>query len=306
MSHLTLHHSVLLQESIEALAIKPNGFYIDGTFGRGGHTAAILAGLNQDGRVLAIDKDPQAIAYGHTKFTDEPRLVFMQGSFASLLDLKTELNVDGILLDLGVSSPQLDQAERGFSFMQDGPLDMRMDNHQGLTAAEWINTASADTMADIFFRYGEERFSRRIAAAIVTARQEKKFTRTLELAELIKAAHPHWEKHKHPATRCFQAIRIFLNNELGDLENGLIAAVKRLKSGGRLAVISFHSLEDRIVKQFFLDQSRAKPLPRGIPIEPSLTHLTLKLIGKPIKASETELADNIRSRSAILRIAERL
>ena len=306
----TIHIPVLLHEAIEALAIKPNGIYIDGTFGRGGHSEAILQQLEASGKLLAIDKDEMAVSYADKKFSQDPRFSVVRGSFVELKNIVAANNllghVDGILLDLGVSSPQLDEAARGFSFMHDGPLDMRMDQRQTLDAATWLASASEKEIADVLYQYGEEKFSRRLAKAIVRARAKEKITRTQQLAELLKEAHPKWEKHKHPATRSFQAIRIFINRELDDLKQTLMQCVEVLKVGGRLVVISFHSLEDRIVKQFIQQQKRAN-LPRNLPLtEKQLPVVHLRSIGKAIKPSATEINTNIRSRSAILRVTEKI
>ncbi|STX28230.1 S-adenosylmethyl transferase MraW [Legionella beliardensis] len=304
------HQSVLLQESIDGLAIKANGVYIDGTFGRGGHSKAILARLSTQGRLIAIDKDSQAIEFAKIHFSNDPRFQIFQGSFAELLDFAKQANVyqqvDGILLDLGVSSPQLDDATRGFSFMQAGPLDMRMNRHQSLDAASYINHAKLEDMAKIFWEYGEERFARRIARAIVEARANSPILTTTALAEIIKQANPKWEKHKHPATRIFQAIRIHINNELDELKTGLKSAFDVLAPSGRLAVISFHSLEDRIVKQFMRDMEVGEQLPFDVPIRAEEIKKCFKRIGKAIKPQEEEVRQNVRSRSAILRIGEKL
>ncbi|WP_131780969.1 16S rRNA (cytosine(1402)-N(4))-methyltransferase RsmH [Legionella gresilensis] len=304
------HQSVLLHESIESLAIKADGVYIDGTFGRGGHSQAILAHLSSQGRLIAIDKDPQAVEFANCHFTNDPRFQIFQGSFADLPKFAKQANVyqriDGILLDLGVSSPQLDDANRGFSFMQAGPLDMRMDIQQSLDAATYINHAKLDDMAKIFWEYGEERFARRIAKAIIDARTQAPITSTTQLAEIIKQANPKWEKHKHPATRVFQAIRIHINNELDDLKKGLKNAFEVLGKGGRLVVISFHSLEDRIVKQFMRDMEIGHQLPFDIPIRAQEELKSFKRVGKAIKPEEKEIRQNIRSRSAILRIGEKI
>lgn len=303
------HTSVLLNEALDALAVQPDGLYVDGTFGRGGHSREVLARLGSAGRLIGFDKDPEAIRVGTALAAEDGRFVVVKRSFA---DLAEELRsrglhgqVDGVLLDLGVSSPQLDDPERGFSFMQDGPLDMRMDPSSGQSAADWINSASEEDIANVMYEYGEERFSRRMAKAIVARRAQQPFTRTLDLAEVIRHANPAWEKHKHPATRAFQGMRIFLNRELDDLKLGLAAAVEVLKPGGRLAVISFHSLEDRMVKQFMRLESRGAPIPRGLPVRESDIHTRLTLIGKAIKPGAAELAVNPRARSAVLRIAEK-
>lgn len=303
------HTSVLLDEAVEGLAVRPDGLYVDGTFGRGGHSRAVLERLGPGGRLIGFDKDPQAIAEGSRLAAEDGRFVVVQRSFAEMADelRLRELagRVDGILLDLGVSSPQLDDAGRGFSFMQDGPLDMRMDPDRGQSAAEWINSAGESEIADVLYTYGEERFSRRMARAIVERREQQPFTRTADLAEVIKQANPAWEKHKHPATRAFQGIRIYINRELEDLAAGLEAAVAMLSPGGRLAVISFHSLEDRMVKQFMRREAKGAPVPRDLPIRQDQIATRLKLIGKAIKPSATELTANPRARSAVLRVAER-
>ena len=254
MSQEFKHITVLLNEAVAALVQDKSGFYVDGTFGRGGHTALVLEQLAEDGQILGIDKDPEAIKHAHKRFENEPRFSIAHGSFAQLQQFVTERDMqgklDGVLLDLGVSSPQLDDASRGFSFLNDGPLDMRMDTTQGESAADWIARADETEIADVIYTYGEERFSRRMARAIVAHRAENPITTTGQLAKIITEANPAWEKGKNPATRAFQGIRIFINRELEDLENCLDQALDMLKVGGRLVVISFHSLEDRIVKRF--------------------------------------------------------
>ena len=313
MNAVTFNHvTVLLHEAVEALALKSAGCYLDGTFGRGGHSREILRGLGPQGRLLGFDKDPLAIASGLALAAEDARFQIVQRSFAELGEEVAarglQGQVDGLLLDLGVSSPQLDDPARGFSFMNDGPLDMRMNPHAGVSAAEWIATAAEEEIARVFYEYGEERFSRRMARAIVQRRSEQPFTRTADLAEVIAAANPAWEKGKHPATRAFQGLRIHVNNELGDLERGLDAALEALAVGGRLVVISFHSLEDRIVKQFMRRQVKgeADNLPRDLPIQVAKFEPRLKLIGKPQYASAAELKANPRSRSAVMRVAEKL
>ncbi|WP_104500011.1 16S rRNA (cytosine(1402)-N(4))-methyltransferase RsmH [Acinetobacter indicus] len=300
------HISVLLHETVDALLAERNtGIYVDGTFGRGGHTRLLLSKLDEHARVYAFDKDPQALAVAAELEQQDPRFKIIHASFA---DLKQELaargieQVDGVMADLGVSSPQLDQAERGFSFMQDGPLDMRMDNSQGETAAEWLLQIEEEALANIIFKYGEERYSRRIAKAIKNAGL---IETTGQLAEIVKTAHPKWEKHKHPATRTFQAIRIAINKELEDIDIFLPQAVEVLKPEGRLAVISFHSLEDRLIKQFIQKESSlAEDTGWGLPQVQQDTR-RLKKITR-IRASEEEVKANPRSRSAWLRVAEKL
>jgi 16S rRNA (cytosine1402-N4)-methyltransferase len=305
-----LHVTVLLNEAVEQLVTDPQGFYVDGTFGRGGHSSLILQKLNTAGQLLAIDKDVAAIETAREKFVDEKRFEIAHASFANLAELIRAKNltgkVSGVLLDLGVSSPQLDNAERGFSFMQDGPLDMRMDQTRGISAADWINTAAEDDISFVLKELGEERFARRMARAIVTERVKRPFSRTGHLAEVVKEANPAWEKGKHPATRAFQAIRIYINNELGDLESVLTQAVEVLAPGGRLVVISFHSLEDRLVKRFIRQQEQGDRVPKGLPIRDEQLNRKLKSVGKAIKASDEEVTANVRSRSAVMRVAEKL
>jgi 16S rRNA (cytosine1402-N4)-methyltransferase len=306
------HITVLLDEAVEALAVRADGCYMDGTFGRGGHSRLILERLGPDGRLLGFDKDPLAIATGNALAAEDGRFVVVQRSFADLGEEAAArglvAKVDGLLLDLGVSSPQLDDAERGFSFLNDGPLDMRMNPDAGISAAQFIASASADEIARVFKEYGEERFAKRMARAVVERRELKPFERTADLAQVLTDANPAWEKGKNPATRAFQGLRIHVNNELGDLERGLDAALETLAVGGRLVVISFHSLEDRIVKQFMKRQAKgeADNLPRDLPIIPKAFEPRLKLLGKPIYAGEAELKANPRSRSAVMRVAEKL
>ncbi|WP_058534604.1 16S rRNA (cytosine(1402)-N(4))-methyltransferase RsmH [Legionella saoudiensis] len=307
---MAMHQSVLLDESIEGLAINSSGIYFDGTFGRGGHSQKILSHLDAKGRLYAIDKDLDAIAHAKERFGQDQRFHIFHGSFAQIEAFATEAGVlgkvDGILLDLGVSSPQLDNPERGFSFMQQGPLDMRMDLSQPMSAADFVNNAEADEMATIFRLYGEERFAGRIARAIVTARNNAPITTTLQLAEIVKEANPKWEKHKHPATRVFQAIRIHVNQELNDLSSCLEQCLKVLAPGGRLAVISFHSLEDRIVKQFMRNKEQGERPPPEVPIRYEELKTNFKRIGKAIMPQEKEVKENVRARSAVLRIGEKL
>ena len=300
------HISVLLHETVDALLAGRNtGIYIDGTFGRGGHTRLLLSKLDENARVYGFDKDPQALETAAILEQEDSRFKIIHASFA---DLKQELEardiglVDGVMADLGVSSPQLDQAERGFSFMRNGPLDMRMDNSQGPTAAEWLVQIEEEALANAIFQYGEERYSRRIAKAIKAAGY---IETTAQLAEIVKVAHPKWEKNKHAATRTFQGIRIAINKELEDIEAFLPQAIDVLKTDGRLAVISFHSLEDRLIKQFIQKESTlAEDTSWGMPQEREDTR-RLKKISR-VRASEEEIKANFRSRSAWLRVAERL
>ncbi|WP_028387591.1 16S rRNA (cytosine(1402)-N(4))-methyltransferase RsmH [Legionella fairfieldensis] len=307
---MTAHQSVLLQEALNGLAIQAEGIYVDGTFGRGGHSRAILQQLSASGRLIAIDKDPEAIDYARQHFSADKRFHIYYGSFAHFGEFAQQAGVygqiNGILLDLGVSSPQLDNPARGFSFMQAGPLDMRMDLKQELNAASFINEAEAEEMASIFRDYGEERFAGRIARAIVTARAASPIQTTEALAEIVKQANPKWEKHKHPATRVFQAIRIHINQELNDLTRCLDSAIDALAPGGRLVVISFHSLEDRIVKQFMRNKEQGQRPPPGVPIRDVEFQTNFKRIGKAVKATESEVKQNVRARSAVLRIGEKI
>ncbi len=306
------HVTVLLDEAVAALAVRPDGRYLDGTFGRGGHSRLLLRQLGPDGCLLGFDKDPLAIATGQALAAEDGRFVVVQRSFAELGAEVSQRGwtgtLSGVLLDLGVSSPQLDDPERGFSFLNDGPLDMRMDPSRGFSAAEWIATANEEDIARVLKDYGEERFARRMARAVVLRRSERPFERTADLAQVLTVANPAWEKGKNPATRAFQGLRIFINNELGDLEVGLEAALEALEIGGRLVVISFHSLEDRIVKQFMRRHAKgeADTMPRDLPIIPEKFVPRLKLLGKPQYASADEVKANPRSRSAVMRVAEKL
>lgn len=304
------HFSVLLQESLQQLIVDKDGFYIDGTFGRGGHSGELLKQLSGGGKLLAIDKDLQAIDVAAEGFSGDQRFEIAHASFADMAELVETrgmtAQVDGVLLDLGVSSPQLDQAERGFSFSNDGPLDMRMDTSQGESAADWINRADEADIIKVLKEFGEERFAKRMARAIGEQREKTPFTRTKQLAEVVAQANPAWEKGKHPATRAFQAIRIHINNELGDLQAALDQALAVLKPGGRLVVISFHSLEDRIVKRFMRRQEKGKELPPGMPIMDADLGKTMFSIGKAAKATFEEVEENVRSRSAVMRVAEKL
>lgn len=310
MSERPQHETVLLETAVVALLVNDTGFYVDGTFGRGGHSRRILQGLQPQGRLLAIDKDPEAIRVARAELGADSRFEVVQGSFSRLAELVAAAGltgkVSGVLLDLGVSSPQLDEAQRGFSFSQDGPLDMRMNPEEGQSAAQWLASASEQEIADVIYRYGEERFSRRMARAVVEQRKLQPITTTLQLAEIIKQANPAWEKHKHPATRAFQGIRIHINRELEDLQSVLQQALDVLCVGGRLVVISFHSLEDRIVKQFISKQAKGDDYPAGVPVQYADLNPRLKKIGKPVKADDEEVSLNPRSRSAIMRVAEKI
>ena len=308
------HKPVLLEEVLEALSIVEDGIYIDCTFGRGGHTRAMLEQLGDQGRLIAIDRDPEAIKVGRALESEDPRFSIEQEAFSALKTIADQKGitgkVNGILFDLGVSSPQLDDADRGFSFMREGPLDMRMDPDQSISAADWLATATDREMVRVFSEYGEERFSRRIARAIIATRGETPIKTTKQLAELIREVTPDMskpgQKSIHPATRVFQAIRIFINDELGEIKTVLDQALEILAPGGRLAVISFHSLEDRIVKRFMKKAAAGDDYPRELPIPASMMNPTMKIIGKMIKAGKEELAENPRSRSATLRVAEKV
>ncbi len=302
------HQPVLLDEAVSSLNIQANGVYLDATFGRGGHSRAIIARLTEQGRLLALDKDPEAIAAGLEEFGDDPRFSLLQSSFADMDQVVRGWGVsgalDGILLDLGVSSPQLDNPERGFSFMEDGPLDMRMDPTQGISAAQWLAEATEREMSRVFWEFGEERHARRIARSIMMARQQQQLIRTSQLAGLIEKTIGRRER-KHPATRCFQAIRIHINNELAELARGLEVSIQQLRPGGRLVVISFHSLEDRLVKRTFRESARPGQVRRNIPEHPDWTP-RLRLLSKAVHPSEHEISVNPRARSAVMRVAEKL
>ncbi|NOT20086.1 MAG: 16S rRNA (cytosine(1402)-N(4))-methyltransferase RsmH [Sideroxydans sp.] len=308
MSQSLVHATVLLNEAVDALQVKPDGIYVDGTFGRGGHSRLILSKLGASGRLVAFDKDPMAIAAGQT--IQDARFHMVHSGFEHLSEKLRELGVgkvDGVLLDLGVSSPQLDDAQRGFSFRFDAPLDMRMDTSRGRTAAEWLAVADEGELTEVIRDYGEERFARQVARAIVAARQEHSIDTTKQLSDIVgKTVHTR-EPGKNPATRTFQAIRIYINRELEELESVLPQCVDELKAGGRMSVISFHSLEDRMVKQFMRDAAEGDKIPKWVPIRAAeVPQGKVKLMGKPIYASEQELAINPRARSAVLRVAERL
>ncbi|HEY3699064.1 MAG TPA: 16S rRNA (cytosine(1402)-N(4))-methyltransferase RsmH [Spongiibacteraceae bacterium] len=304
------HQTVLLEQAVVALLVDPAGVYVDGTFGRGGHSRLLLGRLGANARLIGIDKDPEAVAAGQYLAQADARFTMLQGSFADLRNLLTETGITqplaGVLLDLGVSSPQLDQSERGFSFLKDGPLDMRMDPARGETARQWLERAEEAEIARVLKEYGEERFARRIARAIVAARANGPLQSTLQLARVVAEANPAWEKGKHPATRSFQAIRIHINNELGDLERLLNEVLDLLAISGRLAIISFHSLEDRLVKRFIRQQVRGDELPAYIPVTASELHVRMRAVGKAMKSSAEEIAANPRARSAVLRVAEKV
>ncbi len=304
------HRPVLLDEVLEQLAICGEGIYVDCTFGRGGHTRAILSRLGEGGQVLAIDKDPEAVEAARGLEARDPRFTIEHGSFTMLESLAQRrgiaAKVKGVLFDLGVSSPQLETPARGFSFLRDGPLDMRMDPDSGKSAAEWLAVLRQKELAEVLHRFGEERFAKRIARAIVEARRNTPITSTQQLAAIIARVNSAWEQGIHPATRCFQAIRIFLNKELEELSLALPQAVKVLAARGRLLVISFHSLEDRIVKRFMRNQARGDEYPADVAVPAEKLHPSLRLIGKAIRASRGEVMENPRSRSAVLRVAEKL
>jgi 16S rRNA (cytosine1402-N4)-methyltransferase len=300
------HTPVMLIEVLDGLRIRANGTYFDGTFGRGGHARAVLERLGVDGRLLLMDRDPEAAAVARREFSGDARVAIRHGSFADLADWgATTAGLDGVLLDLGVSSPQLDDAARGFSFRADAPLDMRMDTTSGESAAQFLARADEGEIADVLWKFGEERMSRRIARAVVEHRRETPITRTSEFAELVANVVGRPPSGKHPATRSFQALRIAVNGELDALEKGLQGALARLRPGGRLAVISFHSLEDRAVKQFLRAQSQAPVTRRGLPPPPSSV-LRMRVVGNAQFPGEAELARNPRARSAVLRVAEKL
>jgi 16S rRNA (cytosine1402-N4)-methyltransferase len=305
-----VHTAVLLPQVLAALNIQAGGTYMDATFGRGGHAGAILEMLIANGRLICLDRDPEAVAAARARFSTDPRFSIFLAPFSSLAPVADQvqpgLKLDGILFDLGVSSPQIDNAARGFSFTQDGPLDMRMSAGEGISAADVVNGAPLDELIRIFREFGEERFAPRIARAIVSDRRTKPFERTLELAQMIARVAHSKERHKHPATRVFQALRIHVNGELKELKTALDASLERLAPNGRLVVISFHSLEDRMVKQFMRRHSLADPMYAGLPDIPVHARPKLRLVGKAMQADDNEISLNPRSRSAHLRVAERL
>lgn len=304
------HLPVLIEETLEALRVEPDGRYVDATFGRGGHAGAIVSRLGEDGRLLAMDRDPEAVRAARERFALDGRVMIRQGPFSMLGEIVRECgwmnNVNGILLDLGVSSPQLDDAARGFSFLRDGPLDMRMDPGAGQSAADWIATAPEADIARVIRGYGEERFARGIARAIALARAQSPIERTSRLAEIVASAVKSREPGQNPATRTFQAIRIYINRELDELRSVLPQAIDALAPGGRLAVIAFHSLEDRIVKDFLRHEAKGDPFPPDMPVTHDRLAPRLRVIGKPVRAGGPETARNPRARSATLRVAEKL
>ena len=312
MTELYSHQPVLLNEAVDALAIKADGIYIDGTFGRGGHSTVILSQLGEDGKLIAFDQDPEAVAIAKQNFADDGRFEIVHANFSDMADVikskSLDGKIDGVLLDIGVSSPQFDDASRGFSFTQSGPLDMRMNPEVGESAAEWLQHAEAKEIARVLKEYGEEKFARRIAGFIVDHRDEQPIKTTEQLAAIIDEAVPKskQDKHKHPATRSFQAIRIHINKELDVLRQVLESVNDLLVIGGRLSVISFHSLEDRITKRFIKKMTTEPAALRDLPIKSDDIVMPMKAIGKAIKAGKAELAENPRARSAVLRIAERV
>jgi 16S rRNA (cytosine1402-N4)-methyltransferase len=310
MQESTSHQAVLLQEVIDALAIRPDGVYVDATFGRGGHTRAILNALNSQGRLLALDRDPEAESFARQFLVSDARFIFERSPFSRLAEIADKhgikKSVQGILLDVGVSSPQLDNSWRGFSFNKEGPLDMRMDPTAGISASEWLACVSEKRLSQVLKEFGEERFHRRIARAIIQARRSAPFDTTLQLANIIATAVPGRESGRHPATRSFQAIRIFINQELTELESVLSQALRILAPHGRLVVISFHSLEDRVVKHFMRKSSRGLEFPPDLPIPMSQSNAPLRVIGRIVRPTVTEKVVNPRARSAVMRVAERL
>ena len=304
------HVPVLAAEALSALKVRDDGVYVDATFGRGGHTGCILSQLGESGRVLALDRDPDAITDGRLRFKNESRLTLVHARFSALKEVLLSYDLDrrisGLIIDLGISSPQVDNAARGFSFLNDGPLDMRMDPSHGVSAADWLASVSDKDLVRVLRRYGEERFAKRIAHAIVTTRELEAITTTHQLAKLVSNNVPVKERFKHPATRTFQAIRIYLNEELDEVVNVLPQATESLAEGGRLIIISFHSLEDRLVKRFLRNAAKGDDYPPDFPVTAEQLSPSIKLIGKPVRASEEELARNPRSRSAIMRVAEKL
>ena len=310
-SSCSKHTTVLLQEAADALVTDTEGFYVDGTFGRGGHSSAILQRLKGVGGLLSVDRDPEAVSVGNERFGSDKRIEIVHSEFSNASSLVEERGrlgaVTGMLFDLGVSSPQIDNPDRGFSFLKDGALDMRMSSGEGMSAADWVNSADLEEIVRVLKDYGEERFARRIATAIIEQRAEAPIATTAELVDLIDKAMPVKDPHKHPATRTFQAIRIHINKELDELKQVLADALQMLAPEGRLVVISFHSLEDRIVKRFMRDHSRPAVLPRDLPIgEDQIEKPMLRLIGKAVKPDSDQISKNPRARSAVMRVAERV
>lgn len=310
MSNKTEHKPVMLNQVLDGLNIRRKGIYVDCTYGRGGHSAAILEQLDAEGRLFVFDRDPQAFKHAEQLFRNDPRVVAIHGAFSLLTEKLGGFHVlgevDGLLFDLGVSSPQLDDGNYGFSFLRDGDLDMRMDPAVGISATEWINNAGLKEIESVLRKYGEERYSRRIARAVIETRDHEPVTRTRQLAGIIASAVPTRERNKDPATRSFLAVRIFINNEIGELEAVLKQVNEVLRPGGRLVVISFHSLEDRVVKRFMQHEARGNRYPDEIPVTEAEMSPTLKLVGKAIKPSEEEIRLNPRARSAVLRIGEKI
>lgn len=304
-----VHQTVLLEEAVCTLITNRNGTYVDCTYGRGGHSEAIARELGETGRLLVIDRDAAAIEHARSRFANDPRVLIEHGAFSEIKRFVDNHNieaVDGVLMDLGVSSPQLDEGDRGFSFQRPGPLDMRMNQSEGETAAEWLARASKNEITEVLKKFGEERFARRIARNIIEVRQETPIETTDKLVEIVETSIPRREKNKHPATRTFQAIRIQVNRELEELETCLADVIDLLHSGGRLVVISFHSLEDRVVKRFFRQMARGDDLPGRLPVRDEQLNRKVKLLGKPVRPSDDEVEDNRRARSSIMRAAERL
>ena len=306
MSKQFQHATVLLDEAVDCLIQEPDGHYLDGTFGRGGHSRLILSNLGSQGRLTGVDKDPVAIGHGQSLMGEDQRFRICHGSFAQIKEYTGEEKLDGILLDLGVSSPQLDDATRGFSFLRDGPLDMRMDTSKGLSAAQWLAVAGENEITDVIKRFGEEKFGRRMARAIVEARKEAPIETTARLAKIIADANPVWPKKIHPATKAFQGIRIFINSELDDLERVLEDSLEVLKPGGRLVVISFHSLEDRMVKRFIRRHEKGVDVPSWVPLTEEQLNRKMKSVGKARKPGPAEVEENPRARSAVMRVAEKI
>jgi len=303
------HTTVLLKEAVDALVTSPGGRYVDCTYGRGGHRQEILSRLSAEGSLLVIDKDMEAIVHAREMFEGDDRVNIVHGSFSNLAQIVNESGpglLDGVLMDLGVSSPQIDNSERGFSFNSNGPLDMRMDQSEGETVADWLKVAEEKQISKVIRDYGEEKFARRIARKIIEERTENPIESTQHMVEIIEAAIPFRDRHKHPATRSFQALRIFINSELSDLRNCLDNLLELLNVGGRLVVISFHSLEDRIVKRFIRDKERGDPYPSKLPITDEMLKKELKSLGKAIKPGKAEIEQNPRARSAVMRVATKL